>query len=99
MTISARFPPELAEQLNQFCREASLTKSHVVQEAVADYLVRARSARGRLRSGPASRSSEIFRAFEQVGMIGLGGVESGSVPQADKKAVRAAAVQRLSGKL
>ena len=98
MTISARFPSELADQLNQYCREASLIKSQVVQEAVADNLVRARSSRGRPYNGPASRGSAVFRAFEHAGMIGLGSVASGSAPQADKQAVRAAALQRRAGK-
>ena len=41
--LSVRLPKSIERDLNQFCSSRQLTKSHVVQEALAEYMVAAKS--------------------------------------------------------
>ena len=41
--LSVRLPEAIERDLNQYCAVRKLTKSHVVQEALAEYLVAART--------------------------------------------------------
>ena len=41
--LSVRLPEAIERDLNQYCASRKLTKSQVVQEALAEYLVEARS--------------------------------------------------------
>lgn len=114
MTVSARFPPSLAGRLHQYCLDAGITKTHVVQEAVVEYLARAQALPGApsgLRRGAAADAlmpaSPLFNAFQAAGLIGLAGlvgqVRAGrrgpvDAPQADKQAVRRAVLARRAAK-
>ncbi|MCX7269099.1 MAG: hypothetical protein NT095_01155 [Burkholderiales bacterium] len=42
--LSVRLSEAIERDLNQFCVSRNLTKSHVVQEALAEYMVTAKSA-------------------------------------------------------
>jgi hypothetical protein len=41
--LSVRLSEAIERDLNQFCLSRNLTKSHVVQEALAEYMVAAKS--------------------------------------------------------
>ena len=41
--LSVRLPDTVERELNQYCSSRNLTKSHVVQEALVEYLVTART--------------------------------------------------------
>lgn len=46
--LSVRLPEPVERQLTRYCAEHEVTKSHVVQEALVDWLVKAeKSARGK----------------------------------------------------
>lgn len=101
MTVSARFPPELAGKLHQYCVEARVSKTNVVREAVAQYLVRVQAPTqplpdGRSRAVPVAAvpDSALFRSFQAAGLVGRGKLAPGESPQADKQAVRQAALAR-----
>ena len=42
--LSVRLPEAIERDLTQFCASRKLTKSHVVQEALAEYMVVAKSS-------------------------------------------------------
>ncbi len=42
--ISVRLPDAVELELNQYCASRNLTKSHVVQEALAEYMVALKAA-------------------------------------------------------
>jgi predicted transcriptional regulator len=41
--LSVRLPEAIERDLTQFCASRNLSKSHVVQEALAEYMVAAKS--------------------------------------------------------
>ena len=86
MVLTVRLDPTLDAALERYCNEQGTTKSHVVQESLAAYLLGedAARARGVAAVGPA------FAAFERAGLIG--GASLGAV-RADKAAVRARATR------
>lgn len=90
MTLTVRLKPELETALELHCAERGVTKSLVVQEVLAEYLVRPQAKRGGRRAAAASASmpaepSDNYKAFERLGLIGA---VSGVGP-ADKAGVRA----------
>ena len=89
MPLTVRLGSALDAALERYCSEHAVTKSLVVQESLATYLVQAPAAapaRGK-GAGAAARSapSPAYRAFERAGLIGAGAAGSAS---ADKAAVR-----------
>lgn len=105
MTVSARFPPELAGKLHQYCVQTRVSKTNVVREAVAEYLVRVQAPMQPLpgdrsgdRVGVGAPDSAVFRSFQAAGLVGRGKLEPGESPQADKQAVRQAASARRAAK-
>ena len=66
MTLTVRLSPNLEEALEQYSSESGLTKSHVVQEALAEYLVHARKA----AADDSGASSENFRVLAKAGLVG-----------------------------
>lgn len=88
MTLTVRLDTALESALDRYTGEQGVSKSHVVQEALAEYLT-ARSSR---RQRPAE-VSENFKAFERAGLIGALAVGGG----ADKESVRRRVVERLTG--
>ena len=96
MTLTVRLDNTLESALERYCTERGVSKSLVVQESLASYLV-ARQAQLARASGDASARplaevSANYRAFAEAGFIGAGELGGGS---ADKATVRARAVQRI----
>lgn len=94
MTLTVRLDATLQAALDRHCAQRGVTKTLVVQESLAAYLVVAQPAAG----GPADAladaatpASAAFRAFADAGLIGA--VALGDAP-ADKAAVRAQVQQR-----
>jgi hypothetical protein len=87
MTLTVRLKPELETALELHCAERGVTKSLVVQEVLAEYLVRpkARRSSGRAAATMPAEPSDNCKAFERLGLIGA---VSGVGP-ADKAGVRA----------
>ena len=96
MTLTVRLKPELETALELHCTGSGLTKSHVVQEALAEYLVRPAKSRSRAAVAPVdAEPSANYRAFEARGWIGC----VDGVGPADKAGVRAAFARRQAAKL
>lgn len=95
MTLTVRLDNTLAAALDRYCATTGATKSLVVQESLAHYLL-ADQAEGAHRRGAAAQPpaavSANFKAFADAGFIGAGALGGGS---ADKAAVRARALQRI----
>lgn len=95
MTLTVRLDDTLESALERHCIATGSSKSLVVQQSLAAYLLAyepkvdepAASARGL----PANPSAN-YRAFAEAGLIGAGELGGGS---ADKAAVRARAMQRI----
>lgn len=89
MTLTVRLDGAIESALERHCAERGVTKSRVVQESLAAYLLNEASAKasaaseGRAKSG--GPVSDNYKAFADAGLIG--GVALGG--GADKVAVRA----------
>lgn len=96
MTLTVRLDPTLATALDRYCAETGTSKSHVVQESVAAYLVgAARSAPA--RSAPnAAQPSPAYQAFAEAGLVGA--VDLPLIGSADKVAVRAQVTARAKSR-
>ncbi len=96
MTLTVRLQPALESALELHCAERGVTKSLVVQQVLAEYLVRPDAKRSRRVAAPAqpAEPSANYRAFEALGLIGC--VEG--VGPADKAGVRAAIRSRFEAK-
>ena len=92
MTLTVRLDPSLSSALELHCAERGVTKSLVVQESLARYLI-AESAAPRSAGRSARESSANYQAFAAAGFIGAG---TGGGPPADKAAVRERIKQRVS---
>ena len=89
MTLTVRLDSTLSSALDRYCAEAGVTKSLVVQQSLAAYLLASPPVAGPTGNKDA-RSAEPFsanyRAFEKAGLIGAVALDSGV---ADKAGVRA----------
>jgi hypothetical protein len=95
MTLTVRLDEMLESALERYCAEAGVTKSLVVQQSLAAYLLASHSRAAKTPGAQAGRKTEVsanYRAFEKAGLIGTGELGGGS---ADKAAVRARAMQRI----
>ena len=90
MTLTVRLDNAIESALERHCAERGITKSAVVQESLAAYLWGDSAQNKAVDGGRAS--SAVFEAFRQAGLVAAG--ELGGV-SADKKAVRARAMQRI----
>jgi hypothetical protein len=88
MTLTVRLDPPLEAALERYCTSAGVTKTLVVQESLARYLVTMQAA----AKGPADAEaaapapvSANFRAFQEAGLIGAMALDL----SADKAGVRA----------
>lgn len=63
MTLTVRLSQKLEDALDEFTSTNGVTKSHVVQEALAEYLVRTEPAAVR-------QTSETYKALKKAGVIG-----------------------------
>jgi hypothetical protein len=98
VTTSVRLLPEVEESLASYCAQAGVSKSHVLQEALAEYL--AKPERRVQRAGGRSAQavgSPVFQSFQVAALIGRGKTSPGAhAPgSADKATVRAVARARL----
>ena len=96
MTLTVRLDTALESALERYCAERGVTKSLVVQESLATYLLADQAGAGRARPASADRSrarvSANYQAFADAGFVGAGETGGGS---ADKATVRARAMQRI----
>jgi hypothetical protein len=90
MTLTVRLPEPLDRALDAYCTANGLTKSHVVQQCLAEYLARRPEA-----AGPRKDVSANYFAFKRAGLIGCASGESVS---ATKEVVRKRALERLKGR-
>ena len=95
MTLTVRLDAALQAALDRHCAEQGVTKTLVVQECLAQYLVAAQhvAAAGPGNSaGATPQPSANHRAFANAGLIGA---VAGGGASADKAAVRQQALRRL----
>jgi predicted transcriptional regulator len=93
MTLTVRLDAALQAALERHCAERGLSKTLVVQESLAQYLVLAQPA----TEGPAARQpSASYRAFADAGLIGAVGADTAGNAPADKAGVRQQALRRLA---
>jgi hypothetical protein len=96
MTLTVRLDAATESALERHCAKRGVTKSLVVQECLANYLLadqaQAASARSDASEQPIASVSANYQAFANAGFIGAGELGGGS---ADKAAVRALAMQRI----
>jgi hypothetical protein len=91
MTLTVRLPQALEQALDDHSASQGLTKSHVVQEALADYLARNGMQK---KLAPEGGISANFAAFKRAGLIGsVSGMDGAS---ATKEVVRKRALERLA---
>lgn len=83
MTLTVRLDESMAAALAEFCAAHSTTKSRVVQQSLAAYLMQAAAAVPVAAKRRAPSAS--FAAFAAAGLLGSGAL--GAAP-ADKAAVR-----------
>lgn len=88
MTLTVRLDPTLDTALERYCAATGSSKSLVVQESLAAYLVTRTQPAARAVAGAAPSAN--FRAFADAGLVGVIAVGGG----ADKAAVRARATAR-----
>lgn len=67
MTLTVRLPAPLESELDAYCAAHGLTKSQVVQESLAEYLVRTQR---KGRTQPQAKPSSNYLAFKKAGLIG-----------------------------
>ena len=96
MTLTVRLKPELESALELHCAERGVSKSLLVQEALAAYLVQPLARKPRQAAGPGlpAEPSANYRAFEALGLIGC----VAGVGPADKAGVRAAFARSFAQK-
>ena len=96
MTLTVRLDTAIESALDRYCAERGVTKSLVVQESLAAYLLDAASAKASAAAAGRARSaapvSANYKAFAEAGLIGGG--ELGRV-SATNKVVRERAMQRI----
>ncbi|MES2228006.1 MAG: hypothetical protein V4540_09565 [Pseudomonadota bacterium] len=94
MTLTVRLDAATQSALDRCCAERGVTKSLVVQESLALYLLADRMGEVGASAEASSKApaSANYRAFADAGFIGAGELGGGS---ADKAAVRALAMQRI----
>lgn len=96
MTLTVRLDPTLEVALERYCTRTGTSKSLVVQESLAVYLLEKKVPAGAVKTGFQAggrrEPSPLFKAFQEAGLVGTGSLGGGS---ADKAGVRARAVQRI----
>jgi hypothetical protein len=76
MTLTVRLDTAVEAALDRYCAESGVTKSAVVQQSLAAFLVDRQTAERRPRRGAApgapARHSANYLAFARAGLIGAG---------------------------
>jgi predicted transcriptional regulator len=87
VTLTVRLDETLESALERYCAETGVTKSRVVQQSLAAYLLASQPADAKTRGARAGKAqvSANYRAFEKAGLIGAVALGGGS---ADKAGVR-----------
>jgi hypothetical protein len=88
MTLTVRLDETLESALERYCAEAGVTKSLVVQQSLAAYLLASQLPAGKTADGRPRRKAPVsanYLAFEKAGLIGAVALGHG----ADKAGVRA----------
>jgi predicted transcriptional regulator len=93
MTLTVRLDDTLAQALERHCAATGATKSVVVQESLAVYLLAHQAPAG--EAAATRGASANAQAFAGAGLLGAAALGAGP---ADKAAVRARALQRLQRK-
>jgi hypothetical protein len=96
VTLTVRLDDTLARALERHCAATGATKSLVVQESLAVYLLAHPLPHGGQASARGAVPSANLRAFAEAGLLGAA---TGASGPADKAAVRAQARQRLRPKV
>ncbi len=91
MTLTVRLPQPLEQALDEYSASNGLTKSHVVQEALAVYLAGTRKQK---QLAPEGGVSANYAAFKRLGLIGC--VSGMGGESATKEVVRKRALERLT---
>ena len=97
MTMTVRLPVPIESALAEYCVERGVTKSLVVQESLAAYLLDNASAKANAAAQDPQAGASVsanYKAFADAGLIG--GVALGQ--GADKAAVRKRVEDRLAEK-
>jgi predicted transcriptional regulator len=92
MTLTVRLDPTLATALDRYCADTGTSKSHVVQESLAAYLIGAARPDATLDAKDLGPRSPAFKAFADAGLVGA--VDLDLPGSADKAAVRARVTSR-----
>ena len=96
MTLTVRLDATLATALDRYCADTGTTKSHVVQESVAAYLISALKPAATSGAKDLALPSRAFQAFADAGLVGA--VDLGPLGSADKAAVRARVTARAQAR-
>ena len=96
MTLTVRLDAAIETALERHCAERGVTKSLVVQESLAEYLLADKTRRADDDAGARAKDgqplSDNYKAFAEAGLIG--GVALGN--GVDKAAVRARIAERFA---
>ena len=96
VTLTVRLDTATESALERYCAARGVTKSLVVQQSLAVYLLADRAEVANVSAAASAKKrvdvSENYRAFAEAGFIGAGALGGGS---ADKAAVRAQAMKRI----
>ncbi|MEO6362888.1 MAG: ribbon-helix-helix protein, CopG family [Caldimonas sp.] len=95
MTLTVRLDDTLTHALELHCAERGVSKSLVVQESLARYLIEQRSSAPAAGRAGAKKPSANYLAFERAGLIGAA---EGDGRSATKEVVRERVRQRLARK-
>jgi predicted transcriptional regulator len=90
MTLTVRLPDPLERALDEYCAAHGTTKSHVVQECLAQYLVRPAET-----GAPDKGVSGNFAAFKRAGLLGCA---TGDGVSATNEVVRKRVLERLKAR-
>lgn len=88
MTLTVRLDHTLESALERYCAATGVTKSLVVQQSLAAYLLASQPQAGKPAGAQVGRKAQVsanYRAFEDAGLIGAVALGHG----ADKAGVRA----------
>ena len=88
MTLTVRLDHTLESALERYCAATGVTKSLVVQQSLAAYLLASQPQAGKPAGAQVGRKVQVsanYRAFEDAGLIGAVALGHG----ADKAGVRA----------
>lgn len=97
MTLTVRLDEVLESALERYCSQTGVTKSLVVQQSLAAYLLDSRPQTGHsapLRAGRQAQVSANYRAFESAGLIGSVALGSGAGKSAVRARIAASFAQR-----